>query len=136
MIIVICSVLRQLTSMIGIMRQRFAGFVLLMVLATALVALGFAHRMPTTNDAELAAYEQLGGDVADLCGTDLNGDGQAGQGDCPACHIVAAAMVPDNTLSLRDADLILIATVIAPRENRAVRPVLDPARGMRAPPLA
>lgn len=122
--------------MIGIMRLHFGRLVLLLVLATALVALGFAHRMPVIKDAELAAYVQLGGDLADLCGADMDGDGRADQGDCPACHIVAAAMMPANSLSLHDADLILIATVVAPRESRAVRTVLDPARGMRAPPLA
>jgi hypothetical protein len=39
-------------------------------------------------------------------------------------------------LTLRDADLAFVAQVVAPRESRAVRSVLDPARGLRAPPLA
>lgn len=121
--------------MIGILRQRISGFALLLVLALALVTLGFAHRMPAPADAALAAYIQLGGDVSDLCGTDLDGDGQADRADCPACHIAANALPPNAALTRRDAELILVATVIAPRQNRAVRPVLDPARGLRAPPL-
>jgi len=38
--------------------------------------------------------------------------------------------------ALRDADLVFVARVVAPRESRAVREVLDPARGTRGPPFA
>jgi hypothetical protein len=122
--------------MITTIRQRLSGFALLAIFALALVALGFAHRMPTPTDTALAAYLQLGGDIGDICGADLDGDGQVDHRECPACHIVSAAIVPEAGLSLRDADVILVATRVAPRENRAVRTVLDPARGLRAPPLA
>jgi hypothetical protein len=76
-----------------------------------------------------------GGDIADLCG-DLDGDGLPDHGDCPACQIAGSADLPPTTLTLRDADLAFVAQVVAPRESRAVRSVLDPARGLRAPPLA
>jgi protein-disulfide isomerase len=56
--------------------------------------------------------------------------------DCPACHIVASADLPDAGLTFHDADLAFVAKIVAPRENRAVRAVLDLARGLRAPPLA
>ena len=39
---------------------------LLAVLTVALVATGFAHRLPSTDDAALAAYALAGGDIADL----------------------------------------------------------------------
>lgn len=45
-------------------------------------------------------------------------------------------MLPDAPQSLADVNYVFVATVIAPRESRAIRTVLDPARGMRAPPLA
>jgi hypothetical protein len=109
--------------------------VLVAALTVALVATGFAHRLPGTNDASLTAYVLAGGDTADLCG-DLDGDGLPDHADCPACHIAGSADLPPTGQTLRDADLAFVATVVAPRESRAVRPVLDPARGLRAPPLA
>ncbi len=105
------------------------------VLTLALVATGFAHRVPTVQDAFLQSYVLAGGSLADLC-ADIDGDGLPDYGDCPACHIVAAADLPDAGLTFHDADLAFVAKVISPRESRAVRTVLDPARGMRAPPLA
>ena len=104
-------------------------------LTVALVATGFAHRLPSTDDAALSAYALAGGDIADLCG-DLDGDGLPDHGDCPACQIAGGADLPPTALTLRDADLAFVAQVVAPRESRAVRAVLDPARGLRAPPLA
>ena len=108
---------------------------LLAVLTVALVAPGFAHRVPSTSDASLAAYMLAGGEIADLCG-DLDGDGLPDHADCPACHIAGGADLPPAILTLRDADLAFVAQVTAPRESCAVRAVLDPARGLRAPPLA
>jgi hypothetical protein len=99
------------------------------------VATGFAHRLPSTDDAALAAYALAGGDIADLCG-DLDGDGLPDHGDCPACQIAGGADLPPASPTLRNADLAFVAQVVAPRESRAVRAVLDPARGLRAPPLA
>lgn len=108
---------------------------LLAVLTVALVATGFAHRMPSTDDASLTAYVLAGGDLAELCG-DLDGDGLPDHSDCPACQITGNADLPPASLTLRAADLAFVAQVVAPRESRAVRMVLDPARGLRAPPLA
>jgi hypothetical protein len=108
---------------------------LLAVLTVALVATGFAHRLPSTDDAALSAYALAGGDIAELCG-DLDGDGLPDHGDCPACQIAGGADLPPASPTLRNADLAFVAQVVAPRESRAVRAVLDPARGLRAPPLA
>lgn len=116
-------------------RLRFSGLALVAALTLALVATGFGHRAPSAGDQLLAAYALAGGDLADLCG-DIDGDGVADRGDCPACHISANAALPENAPALRRADLIHVATVVAPRESRALRVVRDPARGKRAPPLA
>ena len=67
---------------------------ILAVLTLALVATGFAHRIPTVQDAFLQSYVLAGGSLADLC-ADIDGDGLADHGDCPACHIVASADLPD-----------------------------------------
>jgi hypothetical protein len=120
--------------MVGI-GSLFARFAVVAAFAIALVATGFGHRIPSQSDAAEQAYVLAGGDLADICG-DIDEDGLPDHADCPACHIVASADLPASNLTLRDADLAFVAKVVAPRESRAVRGVLDPARGMRAPPLA
>jgi hypothetical protein len=86
-------------------------------------------------DPGILAYVQAGGSLDDLC-ADPEGNAPARQGDCPLCHVPGqgAPQGPDG--ALRPAALVVIATVRAPRESRAARMVLDPAHGLRAPPLA
>jgi len=105
------------------------------VLAFALVATGLAHRLPAHDGAALQAFVLAGGDLSDLC-TDAEGTEETAQDDCPACRIAAAVGLPQATPLSHDAGLILLATVTAPRASRVARPVLDPAHGLRAPPLA
>jgi hypothetical protein len=112
----------------------FHRLVLMFSLTVALVATGYGHRMPSANDSMMDAFLLSGGSLADLC-VDTDGNGLPDHGDCPACHIVASAGLPDADLTIHDADLAFVAKVVAPRESRALRTVLDPARGMRAPPL-
>lgn len=108
---------------------------MLAALTLALVATGFAHRMPMASDAAVQAYVVAGGDLADLCG-DAEGGDVGLHPDCPACHIAGAMLLPGVAPSLRAADLAFVAEVVAPRESRALRHVDDPARSPRAPPLA
>ena len=113
------------------MRITLMGLVALLTLALA--ATGFGHRMPTAQDAQLEVIAQMGG-LAEIC-ADLNGDGIPDD-DCPVCHLTGGAALPPATPSFIRADLAFVAEVAAPRESRAIRAVLDPARGLRAPPLA
>lgn len=113
---------------------RLFGIALTLILAVATAALGFAHRPPSADDEAFAAYVLAGGDLADLCG-DTDGDGLSDH-DCPACHLTASTLAPDPIETPRSAELRFVAQVVAPRESRAVRHVLDPARGLRAPPFA
>ncbi|MCB6178979.1 hypothetical protein LHP98_12680 [Rhodobacter sp. Har01] len=108
---------------------------MLVALTVALAATGFAHRMPTPDQAALDAFLLAGGELSDLCG-DADGDGLPDHPGCQACQIAGAADLPAPLTSARKADLVFVAEVVAPRESRAVRAVLDPARGLRAPPLA
>ena len=108
------------------------GLALVAMLTVALVATGFAHRMPS---AAQEAFVMAGGELADLCG-DEDGSGAGALGDCFACHVTAAVILPDAALSIRDADLTFVAEVIAPRESRALRHLDDPTRASRGPPLA
>ena len=107
---------------------------LMLALTFALVGVGFAHRVPHPDDAGKIAFLMAGGTLGDVCHD--GGDDGAAKGDCPACHLQAAMMLPDSTPSIRQADLVFVAKVVAPRESRAARRVRDPARGLRAPPAA
>lgn len=108
------------------------GLALVALLTVAFVATGLAHRVPT---AEMEAWVVAGGDPADLCGG-KDGSGDMLHGDCPACHIAGAMMLPDPAPSVRAADLVFVAEVVAPRESRALRHLDDPTRASRGPPLA
>lgn len=114
-------------------RLRIFGIVLTAIVAIALVALGFGHRLPTASDAAVDAFMLAGGDLSDLCGDGTQGSAHR---DCPACHITSASLLPDPAETVRDAELRLLVEVIAPRQSRIVHAVRDPVRGMGAPPLA
>jgi hypothetical protein len=108
---------------------------LLVALTVALVATGFAHRMPSAQDEAVTYALANGLSLADLCAGDLDGDGQRDP-HCMACQIAGSAGLPPAAPGLIDLEVAFVARVIAPRENRAVARVLDPAHGLRAPPLA
>lgn len=115
-----------------LLRIRRFGVALTLFIALCTAMLGFAHRAPSVQAAELEAYAVAGYDVSDICG-----DLETGGGDhCPACHLVGGAILPDPVSLLRDADLRLVAEVVAPRESRAAHRVRDPGLGLRAPPAA
>lgn len=108
---------------------------LIALLSIALVATAFAHKIPTASDLALDAYVLAGGSMADLCG-DGDGDGAMAHRDCQACSIIGTAMLPDAPQAVTRVNYAYVATIVAPRAARAIRTVLDPARAMRAPPLA
>ncbi|WP_106472571.1 hypothetical protein [Pukyongiella litopenaei] len=104
-------------------------------MSVALVATAYAHRIPNASDIAIEAYVLAGGDIANICG-DPGSDNTVAHPDCPACRIAGSVLLPDAPQSMTDIDFVFVATVVAPRERRAILTVLDPARGMRAPPLA
>lgn len=118
---------------------RFAAFLsrlaVVATLVAALVMVGFAHRTPAPTDTAVQAYVLAGGSLADLCANPAD-DGLPAHMDCPACHIVATATGGNQPDLAHAADLTMTAQRAAPRENRTARMVLDPALGLRAPPLA
>lgn len=108
---------------------------LLVALTVALVATGFAHKMPSAADQSLALALANGLTLDDLCGKGDGGEQHRGP-DCLACQIAAGADLPPVSGDLQKLELVFLAEVTAPRESRAVARILDPAHGMRAPPLA
>jgi hypothetical protein len=108
---------------------------LLTVLALALVATGFAHRLPNADEQIVAAMAAAGASVADICG-DLGQPGRHADSACEACQIVGGAGLPLPTGAVLPAELVLLAAVLAPRESRRAVRVLDLSRTPQAPPLA
>ncbi|MFT3689097.1 hypothetical protein [Paenirhodobacter sp.] len=114
------------------MLSRIGALWATVVLLAGLAAMGFAHRAPSVAEARLAAAELEGVSAADLCG-DLS---QPYHHDCPACHLSGPVPVPGAAGAVWHAPLRLLAVLRFAGENETVRPVRDPARGLRAPPLA
>ncbi len=114
---------------------RAKGLALVALLTVALVATAFAHRLPSPQDQALQAYVASGGLMADLC-TEPGEEGSHPSSDCPACQIASNLLPPMTAPALRKADLVFVATVVAPRESRALRHLPDPAHSSQSPPLA
>jgi hypothetical protein len=109
--------------------------VLIAAFSIALIATGFAHRMPSPQDEALAFALANGAALADFCG-DKTGAGSKGGADCLACQIAGSADLPVATGALIDLELAFVATVVAPREDQALRRILDPAHSPQGPPAA
>ena len=111
---------------------RALSFAFVALLAIAFAATGLGHRLSTAEAAQLDVIAQMGGGVIELC-SDLNGDGLPDD-PCPLCHLGSPAVVPVGAATAYRADFAILLHDMAPRASRAVRPVLDPAHGLRAPP--
>ena len=107
---------------------------LLVALTVALVATGFAHRMPSAEDEALTFALQNGVSLGDFCG-DLGKATHAGA-ECQACQITGAADLPPLTGARIDLELAFHTEVIAPREVRAALHPTDLSPPPQGPPVA
>jgi hypothetical protein len=102
------------------------------VVAIALTASAFAHRLaPTDQAGQLALVLATGASLDDLCG----GTAERDRG-CPACLIAGAADLPPRGALPCDLGRDGLAVVpILPAEAPRPRP-LDPGHGPQGPPVA
>lgn len=128
------EILRHATRMVR-MLQMLHRAVLLAALTVALVATGFAHRMPSAEDEALAFALQNGISLGEFCGVDPIKAVHGGT-DCQACQIAGAADLPPLTGTRIDLELAFHAEVIAPRKVRALARATDPAHPPQGPPVA
>lgn len=117
------------------MFQMLHRAVLLVALTVALVATGFAHRMPDLQDEALAFALQNGASAGDFCGEDPFKAAHGGA-ECQACHIAGTADLPPLTGAQINLELAFHAEVVAPREARALSRPTDPAHPPQGPPVA
>ncbi|MFN3994650.1 MAG: hypothetical protein ACK4IU_17295 [Tabrizicola flagellatus] len=123
------------TAMLAQMLIRAHRMVLLALVTVALVATGFAHRMPAPSDEALAFLIANGATPADFCADDLDGDGLRDP-HCLACQIAGSADLPPPAQMQVDLELAFHAAVIAPLETRALTRARDPAHRPQGPPVA
>ncbi|HEY0275009.1 MAG TPA: hypothetical protein VGC31_02905 [Paenirhodobacter sp.] len=114
-------------------RSWLSGIALTVMFAASAAMLGFGHKAPSLLEQQIVTAALSGYDVADIC-AGAQGDVHYGS-HCPACHIGDGADVPAPVALVMDAELRFVAKIVAPRESRALRTVLDPAHGVRAPPF-
>lgn len=109
---------------------------LVLLLAIALAAVGWGHRLAQAGDAEadmrLQVHLQAGGDAALICGT---GPAAATKAPCDACRLTDAPGLPDA--GFRPAsDLSAGRAMYAPSGSAAgTIPPCHPGWNGRAPPL-
>lgn len=116
----------------------FGKAVMVWMVAISLLTTGFAHRpVLTAAQIDQAIFlAELGLTAADLCAEQDEGDGGMSMGDCPACHLVASALLPEPVESLIGIELRATAVVLVPARARGLGRKTNPATPVRAPPLA
>ncbi|MCG3267772.1 hypothetical protein [Yoonia sp. I 8.24] len=115
-----------------IISRLLTTFVLLLALGAG--GLSAPVKQPTLTD-DVIAYLAAGGSFSDLCGNTTD-PSKASGGHCPACHLIAAAVLPD---ALTSAPITLpgdYTRLVATAQNMRNAQSLDPARLSRAPPQA
>ncbi|MBN8630658.1 MAG: hypothetical protein J0L76_07370 [Rhodobacterales bacterium] len=126
--------LRHFTAMLVNAIITLHRAVLVAALTVALVATGFAHRLPGPQDEALAFALENGVSLEDICG-DFGKAPHPGP-ECQACQIAGTADLPPLTGARIDLELAFQAAVIAPREVHARLRPDDPANRPQGPPVA
>ena len=108
------------------------GVALTLVAAMSLAAAGGAHRIARI-DAAQEAIAAVYGLSSDICG-ESQGKTVA-TGDCPVCHLVGAALLPEPATGDLATELRFVAEVVLPQSQRAIDTPTDPARSLRGPPV-
>lgn len=121
--------------MLALALLRLHRLALLVALAVALIATGFAHRMPGPQDEALAIALANGATLADFCSGTPGAD-HPRPADCLACQIAAHADLPPIAGLPVDLRLAADAPITAPRGTSAPARTRDPARSPQGPPVA
>jgi hypothetical protein len=107
---------------------------LLALLTLALVATGWAHRMPDASDEALAFLTATGATAADFCG-DVGG-GAHGDPLCQACQIAGGLDLPPLAGAIRLLDMRIGTASLRPDHGVVLARVLDLSHAPQGPPVA
>lgn len=107
---------------------------LLALLTLALVATGWAHRMPDVSDEALAFLSATGATAADFCG-DVGGGAHADT-LCQACQIAGQVCLPPVAGAVLPLDLRIGTASLRPYHGVVRARVLDLSHAPQGPPVA
>lgn len=102
-------------------------------LIVALGGVGFGHRTAPAIDADLLAFLDAGGTLADIC-DDTPGSAHAAV-VCEACQISGSADVPPINRTRCDFGQTRVLAPALPRTFDVLNDPFDPAHRGRAPPV-
>lgn len=114
-----------------LLRLRMA---LLALVTLALVATGWAHRMPDTSDEARAFLAATGATAADFCG-DVGGGAHADP-LCQACQIAGGLDLPSLAGAVLPLDLRIGTASLRPDHGVAIVRALDLSHAPQGPPVA
>ena len=107
---------------------------LLALVTLALVATGWAHRMPDASDEALAFLTVTGATTADFCG-DVGGSAHADP-LCQACQIAGGLDLPPLAGAVVPLDLRIAKAALRPDHGVVVARALDLSHAPQGPPVA
>lgn len=124
-------------DMVFLIRSRIAGLFLTIALLVALAATAFGHRMfeSTAQQQIRAAAAAFGIDGTAICGKDDLPAARDG-GACDACRLIGSVDLPAPVAMPRQAGLVVARVALPGGAMAPAAAVGDPARPVRAPPLA
>lgn len=108
---------------------------LLSLMAVALVATGWSHRVPQVPQEALAFMVATGASTTDICG-DVGPGVRHADPLCQACQIAGGADLPERARLPQRLVLCADADGMAPSGKRIALRVLDLSRAPQGPPVA
>ena len=103
------------------------------MIALALAATGFGHRMASASDLERAGFAQLYGDA--FCVTEEGGS-DPGEAPCPVCQMITSVYVPDAVLGAEAPAFTIAALDFAPGDHLVPPHATVASPPQRGPPQA
>lgn len=104
--------------------------------AVALLSLGFAHKAPQSFAAQTqsAAYQLPDGSFADLCVADTGVAHVADRGDCDACRLAGAILLPEPSMAWLRTDYSS-SIALAPASSMPLAGYAPAQPRSRGPPI-
>lgn len=119
-------------------KVKTAQMILRLLCAMVFLSVGFGHRMPAAiaADAQSTAYELPDGTFADLCSVVPDHKRANPLGDCEACRLAGAVILPPPSAEAWLVTRVASRSQLLPIEtNSRSRHLLDRPR-LRGPPLS
>ncbi|WP_297768765.1 hypothetical protein [uncultured Roseovarius sp.] len=129
-----------MSPVMSVVSSLFSRLLLVFALSVALAAVGFAHRVDTTREAnpDFRAFVAAGGSVADICDSHAP-DGpphHQGMTGCDACRLIAGVLMPAHAIVLATWQLPRRVALWSAPHIDVPRVIAHALQHSRAPPRA